>query len=195
MLSLSSCESSGGSDISQSATLAGKPLDQLCGWVVREHGGSIPLAVMRHWLKDAADVSDGSHEQTHRSGRHSDLGVPLRSIRPNRLSLPRYGSRVGLRIVLFEMLWGDPAMIQARFARSCPTCPTRDKWDKTRSCWLTAGLTGIFARVGQMGQNATCPGREELQHYLRGTVDAKSTELNEKRRELKDCFPVIPDSR
>src|SRR5207253_2175699 len=28
---------------------------------------------------------------------------------PSRISLPRYGSRVGLRIVLFEMLWGDPA--------------------------------------------------------------------------------------
>src|SRR5258706_9168501 len=34
--------------------------------------------------------------------RHSDLGVPLRSIRPDRLNLPRYGSRVGLCIVLFE---------------------------------------------------------------------------------------------
>src|SRR5207253_3279640 len=30
------------------------------------------------------------------------LGAPLRSIRPNRVSLPRYGSRVGLCIVLFE---------------------------------------------------------------------------------------------
>jgi hypothetical protein len=30
------------------------------------------------------------------------LGVPLRSLRPSRVSLPRYGSRVGLRIVLFE---------------------------------------------------------------------------------------------
>src|ERR1700674_4041297 len=30
------------------------------------------------------------------------LGVPLRSIRPRRVSLPRYGSRVGLCIVLFE---------------------------------------------------------------------------------------------
>src|SRR6266480_763805 len=30
------------------------------------------------------------------------LGVPLRSSRPNRVSLPRNGSRVGLRIVLFE---------------------------------------------------------------------------------------------
>src|SRR6266851_1840008 len=30
------------------------------------------------------------------------LGVPLRSIRPSRVSLPRYGSRVGLCIVLFE---------------------------------------------------------------------------------------------
>jgi hypothetical protein len=28
---------------------------------------------------------------------------------PSRISLPRNGSRVGLRIVLFEMLWGDPA--------------------------------------------------------------------------------------
>src|ERR1700726_362093 len=28
---------------------------------------------------------------------------------PSRISLPRKGCRVGLRIVLFEMLWGDPA--------------------------------------------------------------------------------------
>src|SRR4030095_4350998 len=31
------------------------------------------------------------------------LGVPLRSLPPSRISLPRKGCRVGLRIVLFEV--------------------------------------------------------------------------------------------
>src|SRR6266581_3844886 len=33
-------------------------------------------------------------------------GRTLRSASPSRISLPRKGCRVGLRIVLFEMLWG-----------------------------------------------------------------------------------------
>src|SRR3979411_2231168 len=33
-------------------------------------------------------------------------GRTLRSTSPSRISLPRKGCRVGLRIVLFEMLWG-----------------------------------------------------------------------------------------
>jgi hypothetical protein len=46
----------------------------------------------------------------------------------SRVSLPRYGSRVGLRIVLFEMLWGggeEIASIVADVNRWSPQCKRR----------------------------------------------------------------------
>ena len=47
---------------------------------------------------------------------------------PSRVSLPRYGGRVGLRIVLFEMLWGggeEIASIVADVNRWSPQCKRR----------------------------------------------------------------------
>jgi hypothetical protein len=44
--------------------------------------------------------------------RHSDWEL-LRSLLPSRVSLPRYGSRVGLCIGIFEMLWGGGEEIAA----------------------------------------------------------------------------------
>ena len=47
---------------------------------------------------------------------------------PSRISLPRNGSRVGLRIVLFEMLWGggeEIASIVADVNRWSPQCKSR----------------------------------------------------------------------
>src|ERR1700686_1768961 len=46
------------------------------------------------------------------------LGVPLRSIPPSRVSLPRYGSRIGLRIVLFEACSAFPRVTACTLARS-----------------------------------------------------------------------------
>jgi hypothetical protein len=47
---------------------------------------------------------------------------------PSRVSLPRKGCRVGLRIVLFEMLWGggeEIASIVADVNRWSPQCKSR----------------------------------------------------------------------
>jgi hypothetical protein len=47
---------------------------------------------------------------------------------PRRISLPRKGCRVGLRIVLFEMLWGggeEIASIVADVNRWSPQCKRR----------------------------------------------------------------------
>jgi hypothetical protein len=41
--------------------------------------------------------------------RRSGWAYYFRSASPSRVSLPRKGRRVGLRIVLFEMLWGAAA--------------------------------------------------------------------------------------
>ena len=47
---------------------------------------------------------------------------------PSRISLPRYGRRVGLRIVLFEMLWGggeEIVYIVADVTDGGPQCKSR----------------------------------------------------------------------
>src|SRR3981189_1240140 len=81
-------------------------------------------------------------------------------IAPSHFNLPRYGSRVGLHIVLFEMLWGggeEIASIVADVTRWRPPMPKPNDLNQSRivlkqdstliaviemslSSWLVAGL-------------------------------------------------------
>jgi hypothetical protein len=57
--------------------------------------------------------------------RHSDWDLP-RSLLPSRVSLPRYGSRVGLRIVLFEACAAFTRVTACTLALS-PICDTHSE--------------------------------------------------------------------
>ena len=86
------------------------------------------------------DIGRLSKHAPHGAGGHSKPDEILRIERaqpqpvliwtdsPRRISLPRKGCRVGLRIVLFEMLWGggeEIAYIVADVTDGGPQCKSR----------------------------------------------------------------------
>jgi hypothetical protein len=108
--------------------------------------------------------------------RHSDWDLP-RSLLPSRVSLPRYGSRVGLRIVLFEACAAFTRVTACTLALS-PICDTHSEGFSYFVTSIAAPLLPAGAVAGwdlHPLESAAFPRRTPDSDILNGTQMSHTT--------------------